>query len=473
MTNNADSTAPVDAEVEEVSGRQEPSLDGPGKALTETTEEEVFDAEFDDVSREAALESEQIPSSTSESSQATPLQDRPVPRISIEAFCKSPDNGSVMQQVASDRRLSRAHVAVHMGGIQAAVQHFSVTPTPNLVLVEAGTDHEEIFKGLEELAGVCDAGTKVIVIGQVNDIILYRELIRQGVSEYLVGPLTVPQVIDAVSTLYVDPGATPIGRSLVFTGVKGGVGSSTLAHNVSWCIAERLMHDVTLIDLDLPFGTAGLDFNEDPTQGVADALIAPERLDDQLLDRLLVKCSEHLSLFTSPGVLDRDFELESEAFENVLDTVRATVPCMVVDLPHIWVPWTRHILLTADEIVITATPDLASLRNTKNLVDLLQQSREFDNPPKLILNQTGVAKRPEIPEKEFSEAVGVPVVLSLPFDPQLFGTASNNGQMVADIKPDSKVTQGMISLAGLLTQREAVETKTNSVKKFLSQLKGK
>lgn len=469
MTDNAENTAPVDTEVEETSDRQEPVFGRTDQAIVETTSEEVFDAEFDDVSREAALEVNLASAPSSD----IPLQDRPVPRISIEAFCKSPENGSVMQQVASDRRLSRAHVAVHMGGIDAAVQHFSVTPTPNLVLVEAGTDHSKILKGLEELAGVCDAGTKVIVIGQVNDIILYRELIRQGVSEYLVGPLTVPQVIDAVSTLYVDPGATPIGRSIVFTGVKGGVGSSTLAHNVSWCIAERLMHDVTLIDLDLPFGTAGLDFNEDPAQGVADALIAPERLDDQLLDRLLVKCSEHLSLFTSPGVLDRDFELESDAFENVLDTVRATVPCMVVDLPHIWVPWTRHILLTADEIIMTATPDLASLRNTKNLIDLLKQSREFDNPPKLVLNQIGVTKRPEIPEKEFAEAVGVPVTLSVPFDPQLFGTAANNGQMVADMKPDHKVTQGLISLAGLITQREAVEKKTGTVKKFWSQLKGK
>lgn len=476
MANEADNIAHQDAEVEEITERKEPSLELPDEGIgandthdDAVKREAVFDAEFDDVSKEL----DEGLSSKPSSAPATPLQDRPVPRISIEAFCKSPDNGTVMQQVASDRRLSRAHVAVHMGGIQAAVQHFSVTPTPNLILVEAGTDHSEIFKGLEELASVCDAGTKVIVIGQVNDIILYRELIRQGVSEYLVGPLSVPQVIDAVSTLYVDPGATPIGRSIVFTGVKGGVGSSTLAHNVSWCIAERLMHDVTLIDLDLPFGTAGLDFNEDPAQGVADALIAPERLDDQLLDRLLVKCSEHLSLFTSPGVLDRDFELESEAFENVLDTVRATVPCMVVDLPHIWVPWTRHILLTADEIIITATPDLASLRNTKNLVDLLKQSREFDNPPKLVLNQTGMAKRPEIPEKEFAEAVGVPVTMTFPFDPMLFGTAANNGQMVADMKPDARVTQSLISLAGLITNREAVEIKTSAVQKFLSQLMGK
>lgn len=477
MSNKAEQTVAVDAEiedavlVEEEGDRREPQFD----AGEETTSQEAaFDAEFDDVSAGSVRDDAEVGSEPIvNDGRRVPLQDRPVPRISIEAFCKSPENGNVMQQVAADRRLSRAHVTVHMGGIQAAVQHFSITPTPNLILVEAGFENEEILKGLEDLAQVCDAGTKVIVVGQVNDILLYRELIRQGVSEYLVSPLNVPQVIDAVSSLYVDPTSTPIGRSLVFVGSKGGVGSSTLAHNVAWNIAEQLAQDVTLIDLDLPFGTAGLDFNEDPAQGIADALIQPDRLDDQLLDRLLVKNSEHLSLFTAPGVLDRDFELKPEAFEMVLDVVRGTVPCMIVDLPHMWSSWTRHLLLTADEIVITATPDLASLRNTKNLVDLLKQSREFDLPPKLVFNQVGIHKRPEIPEKEFADAVGVPVELSIPFDPQLFGTASNNGQMIGEVKPDSKVAQSMMEIASMIVQRDPSEAKSKSSKKFWSQLLGK
>lgn len=476
MSNKAEETVYEDEQVAgaalvetEMQERKEPTFEAPESS---SSNESAFDAEFDDVSRGVSLKSDDVRKSPV-ASVPVPIQDRPVPRISIEAFCKSPDNGNVMQQVASDRRLTRAHVAVHMGGIEAAVQHFSITPTPNLIIVEADNESEDILAGLENLAQVCDAGTKVIVVGQVNDILLYRELIRQGVSEYIVAPLNVPQVIDAISSLYVDPTATPIGRSLVFVGSKGGVGSSTVAHNVAWSIAERLRQDVTLIDLDLPFGTAGLDFNEDPPQGVADALIAPERLDDQLLDRLLVKCSEHLSLFAAPGVLDRDFELESEAFESVLDVVRSTVPCMVIDMPHIWVPWTRHLLLTADEIVITATPDLASLRNTKNLIDLLKQSREFDNLPKLVLNQTGVNKRPEIPAKEFADAVGAPVALEMPFDAQIFGQAANNGQMISEVKPDSKIASGLVDLAGLVAQKEAVELKSSFMKKFWSQLIGK
>jgi len=402
-----------------------------------------------------------------------PLQDRMIPRISIDAFCLSPDTGVTLQRVASDRRLSRAHVNVQMGGTAAAIEHYASSSTPSLVILEVVENKQEIDRNLEALAHVCDAGTKVIVVGQTNDIHLYRELMRQGVSEYLVAPLTVPQVIDSVSGLYVDPTSAPIGRTIVFTGAKGGVGSSTLAHNIAWCISERMEHDVTMVDLDLPFGTAGLDFNEDPSQGVADALMDPDRLDDQLLDRLLVKCSEHLSLFSAPGSLEREFNLSIPAFDSILDTVRGSVPCLVVDLPHVWEPWSRHILTTADEIVITATPDLASLRNAKNIVDTLKQARQNDEPPRLVLNQVGVPKRPEIPAKDFAEAIGSDVNLILPFDPQLFGTASNNGQMIGELKPDAKAAAGIVGLAKVLTNRDVVAGETSTLKKFWNQLLGK
>ncbi|TNE58036.1 MAG: CtpF protein [Alphaproteobacteria bacterium] len=402
-----------------------------------------------------------------------PMQDRMIPRISIDAFCDDAESGVVMQRVAADRRLNRAHVNIQMGGLEAALETYTSASTPDLVLIEMFGERDQVLQDIDRLAEVCDAGTKVVVIGKINDIILYRELVHRGVSEYMVGPITVAQVIDTMAGLYSDPDMAPIGRSIVFTGAKGGVGSSTIAHNVAWCISERMKHDVTLIDLDLPFGTAGLDFNEDPTQGVAEALMDPERLDDQLLDRLLVKCSEHLSLFASPSSLERTYVMDTEAFDSILDTVRTTVPCMIVDLPHIWEPWSRHILSTADEIVVTATPDLASLRNTKNLMETLVQARQNDSRPKLVINQLGVPKRPEIPAKDFAEAIGAEVDLILPFDPQLFGTAANNGQMIGEVKPDSKAAQGFVGLAQRLTNKEVAVKKEAGMTKFWSQLVGK
>ena len=97
-------------------------------------------------------------------------QDRPVPRISIAAFCENPETGAVIQRAAMDRRLAKTHVTVHMGGVEAAAELYADSSTPNLVIVESVAETgEALMAQLEELAAVCDPTSKVIVIGLSND----------------------------------------------------------------------------------------------------------------------------------------------------------------------------------------------------------------------------------------------------------------------------------------------------------------
>lgn len=400
--------------------------------------------------------------------------ERPVPRISIQCYCDFPDTGAALQRAATDRRLSRAHLEVQIGGIQAAIEQYTGQVTPNLLVVETRLQGSAALEEVDRLAEVCDPATKVIVIGRTNDVELYRGLIRRGVSEYLVAPLNPLHVIEVISGLYLDPDAAPIGRVLAFVGARGGTGASTLSHNVAWCIAEQLKINTTVVDLDLAFGTAGLDFNEEPSQGVADALAAPERLDDVLLDRLLVKTGEHLSLLAAPALLDRGYDADPAAYETVLDAVRRITPCVVIDLPHAWAPWVRQTLLSADEIVVVATPDLASLRTGKSLFELLRQNRPNDAAPKLVLNQVGVPKHPEIPVKDFAEALGAQPAAILAFDAQLFGSAANNAQMLMQANPKAPAAEGIRFLAELLTGRRAAPPEAQkSVLPFMSLLKGR
>lgn len=396
--------------------------------------------------------------------------ERPVPRISIHAFCEFPDTGAALQRAGADRRLSKAHLEVQLGGVQAAVQSYAGQVTPNLLIVETRLQGKAAIEDIDRLAEVCDPATKVVVVGRVNDVELYRELMRRGVSEYLVAPLNPLHLIETISGLYLDPDAAPVGRIIAFMPARGGSGSSTLAHNVGWCIADRLKINTTVVDLDLPFGTAGLDFNEEPTQGVFDALSAPERLDDVLLDRLLLKTGEHLSLLAAPALLERGFDADPLAYEAVLDAVRRITPCVIVDLPHAWTPWIRQTLLSADEIVVVATPDLASLRSGRAFFELLRQNRPNDASPKLVLNQVGVPKRPEIPVKDFSETLGVQPSFVIPFEPQLFGSAANNAQMLMQVNARSSVCDSVRNLAEMLTGRTARTDTTKSVLPFMSFL---
>ena len=179
-------------------------------------------------------------------------------------------------------------------------------------------------------------------------------------------------------------------------GAKGGVGASTVAHNVAWTIARDLALDSVVIDLDLAFGTAGLDYNQDPVQGIANAVFSPDRPDTALMERLLAKCTEHLSLLAAPATLERVYDFGAEAFDAIFDTLRMTTPCIVLDVPHQWSAWTRRALVSADDIVIVAEPDLANLRNTKNMLNVLKTARPNDRPPLYCINQVGMPKRPEI-----------------------------------------------------------------------------
>jgi pilus assembly protein CpaE len=397
---------------------------------------------------------------------------RPIPRISIQAFCENNHMANVVQEASEDRRLSKAHVSVHMGGATAAVQHYQESPTPNLIVVESSLPRQQLLGELDRLAECCDPGTKVVIVGHVNDVILYRELLKRGVSEYLVAPIAAAQLMESLSNLYNDPESDPVGHVYSFIGAKGGVGSSTICHNTAWRLSESLKSNVIIADLDLAFGTTGLDFNQDPVQGIADALASPERLDEVLLDRLLTKCSEHLSIFAAPVVLDRDYEITADGCDMVIDVARQNVPYVVVDLPHGWSAWTKRVLLQSDEVVITAAPDLANLRNAKNIVELLKQSRANDSAPQLIINMANMPKRPEISLKEFEDALGLKALAVIDFDPETFGQASNNGQMIEELNDRAKSAPAFRDLAMTLAHRKEVKVeKKSALAPLLEKLK--
>lgn len=379
---------------------------------------------------------------------------RPIPRISIQAFCEQPETAAAMQVAAEDRRLAKAHVSIHMGGVSAAVAHYQESPTPNLILIESVQRGANVLGDLDRLAECCDSGTKVVVVGHSNDVVLYRELLKRGVSEYLVAPVAPLQLMESISNLYNDPDSDPVGNVVAFIGAKGGVGSSTICHNVGWTLSEVLQSEVVIADLDLAFGTTSLDFNQDPMQGIAEALSSPERLDEVLLDRLLTKCTDRLSIFAAPVVLDRDYDLSPDACDMVLDVVRQNVPFVVVDLPHTWTAWTKRILLGADEVVITAAPDLVNLRNAKNIIDLLKLSRNNDGPPRLVINMAGMPKRQEIPVKEFCQHLDLQPTAVIEFDTETYSAASANGRMIEETNKKAKSAPVFRSICMALANRQ-------------------
>ncbi|TIT69432.1 MAG: CtpF protein, partial [Mesorhizobium sp.] len=326
---------------------------------------------------------------------------------------------------------------------------------PNLILLESRSEPKQLLEQLAQLSEYCDPSSKVVVIGHYNDVGLYRELIRSGISEYVIAPVSMTDIVSVVSSIFVEP----IGRSIAFIGAKGGVGSSTIAHNVAWAMSSLFKSEVVVADLDLAFGTANINFDQDPAQGIAEAVFSPERVDEVYLDRLLAQCAEHLSLLAAPSTLERVYDFDSDAFSQLIDTAQRSAPLLVLDVPHVWTGWAKSILIKADEVVITATPELANLRNTKNMVDMLKRLRPNDPPPRLVINQAGVPKRPEIGPSDFAEPLGITPMAVIQFEPLLFGNAANNGRMLGEMDAKSPIVGIIDEIAHVLTGRSEIKTK--------------
>ena len=396
----------------------------------------------------------------------------PAPRISVQAFCATVATATTARAAAEDRRLAKAHLSVHMGGIAAAIDAYHKAPTPNVIVIETEPDND-FLAGLDELASVCDPGTRVVMLGNASDVAPYRELVRRGVNDYVVGPVKVLDIVRSICSLFSASEAVSVGRLIAVCGAKGGVGASTVAHNVAWTIAQDLGLDSVVIDLDLAFGTASLDYNQDPVQGIANAVFSPERPDTAYMDRLLAKCGDHLSLLAAPATLDQVYDFGADAFDAIFDTMRMTTSCIVLDVPHQWTAWTKRALVGADDILIVAEPDLANMRNAKNMMSLLKTSRPNDRPPLYCLNQVGMPKRPEIEVKEFAKTIESQPIATIPFDCRLFGEAANNGQMISEVSSRHRTTRTFLQIAQRLTGRpDLAEQRESLLSPILRKLQG-
>jgi pilus assembly protein CpaE len=388
---------------------------------------------------------------------------RLIPRITIQAFCEHSQTAQLVEAAIHDRRMSKVALTTHNGGLEGAIETYKSNPTPNLILVETTLPPEEIPSALERLAEVCDATTRLIVLGHVNDVVLYRELIRSGVSEYIVLPASAQSIVSAITELFAAEGAAPIGRTVGFISAKGGAGASCIAHNVAWSVAQHLRQDVLILDLDFAFGTAGLNFNQDPPHGIADAVSASQKIDQTLLDRLMSKAANHINLLTAPVVLDRTFDFAERDFEQVVELSQKTLPVVILDIPHLWTSWVRHTLATIDEIIIVAEPDLANLRNAKNLSDTIKALRPTESEPLLVINKLGVPRRPEIAPVEFAQSVECRLLGQVSFDAATFGTAANNGQMIAEVSANHRSNEIYRTIAMHVTGRNTPEKSAGKV----------
>lgn len=388
-------------------------------------------------------------------------------RTTIGAFLTSPQTTEAVEALREDRLFLRSTIVAQPGGLNAACAYLADHDTPPVIVVETEARGEALLDELARLADVCAPKTKVLVIGRDNDINLYRTLIREGVSDYIAGPVTVDQLRQSFQDTFTEADAAKNARLVAFMPARGGVGSSILAHHAAFALSKLYNEQVILLDLDIPYGTAGLVFNVQVRQSIADVLNQLNRLDEMLLEKYLVpyEPSENkVSILPSPATLTSGISVTAEGLAVILKLVRRMAGFVVLDMPHSWEPWMRELIVEVEELVIVAEPDLASLRDAKNIVEFLGPNRG-ESPTRVVLNKMGEAKRAELSEKEFRDALGMTPAVQIPADPAAFSGALNNGEMIFKTAGKSKAVEAINSLAKMVSAR-AEETPSKDKKKF-------
>lgn len=393
-------------------------------------------------------------------------------RISIGGYPYTQETMDAMEAMRGDRLLFRSEFDIQSGGFDIAVSSLQDQKTPGLLIIEMDVSRENFFEKLDELANVCDADTRLILISNHNDIELFQQLIKNGVSDYLVGPVDAEKLRDSIAKVYEGHDTDTDGKLIAFYGLSGGVGSSVIAHNTARELATYFNKKSIIVDLDICFGTAALNYNIQPRQTVVDALSQTAHLESNLLDQYLMAGEGNVSLLASPASINVGMQISHTQFDQLLRAVKPMADYVILDMPHMWSTWISDGLAAADDVILVGRPDLTCLRNAKNLIEFIGPKRGVDAPTRLVLNQVGASKKSELSEKDFKDAVAMSPAVMIPYDSELFARSLNNGEMLSKVSAKSKPVSAIIDLAKIIGGDENIEEeKTSFFQRFKKQKK--
>ncbi|MGC2412916.1 MAG: AAA family ATPase [Stellaceae bacterium] len=355
------------------------------------------------------------------------------------AFVADAESERILQQYLAPQ--SPADGSVTRGGIAKAIKHLNRERSPNVLIVDlSGVDMP--VSQVDILASVCEPGVTVIAIGDRDEIGLYRDLLHAGVTDYLIKPLT-PQLLAKSLQRSANAEATgqisqKLAKMVAFIGARGGVGTTTLAANLAWYLAERHSRRVVLVDLDLQHGDSALALNVRPASGLRDALNNPLRVDATLLERAMTSCGERLFVLSSEEPLSDEVRVTPDAIEAIVSVLRPLFHYLIVDVPRIPSPAYRRALKIADLRIIVADQTLHSVRDAVRLRTLLSDGDGDDGGDRdgelrnlLVVNRSGEGGRDAVSLSEITNIVELQPESVIAFQPKLFARAAIDGRLPA------------------------------------------
>ena len=341
--------------------------------------------------------------------------------------------------------------------LDAALRRMRDGEFPRVLIIDLSDSAAPIAE-LSAARTVGGEDIKIVALGVVNDVALFRDLLAAGATDYVVKPVSREALAAALEKRSSTSSAgSGLGQVIAFIGSRGGVGTTTAAVSCAWFLAEKRTEPTALLDLDLHFGTVALKLDTDPGSGLSDALEQPSRIDSLFVERAMVKVSDNLRILAAEAAITQPLAVDPGAIDVLLYELRRKFAWVVVDLPR-WVSPTHRVVFgAASQVIVLCERSLAGLRDTIRLQTLL---REHAPQSTLLMVEAGASgERATVVKREFEKAVGKPLDAALPYDAKSVGAATNSGQPLPLAAPRSTVAREIEKLVAIIAASPAEKSK--------------
>ncbi|AKH42449.1 pilus assembly protein CpaE [Altererythrobacter atlanticus] len=364
------------------------------------------------------------------------------------------------------------------GGLRNAVQSLSISASPAILLVDLSESGDPL-NDINALAEVCEPGTVVIAIGQVNDVRLYRDLLASGIHDYLLKPLSAGQLRDALTqaqAVFTAPraGEGEAAKPHVATavvGTRGGVGASTIATSLAWLFATEHNSPTALLDLDIHFGTGALSLDLEPGRGLTDAIENPSRIDGLFIERAMIRANENLAILSAEAPINSPLMTDGAAFMQLQEEFRQAFEMSVIDMPRNMLINFPGLLAEIGVVALVTEMTLASARDTIRILSWLKQNAPGAQP--LIIASKVQAGTAEISKADFEASIERKINYSIPFDQKAAANAAKLGKTFADAnqgsKPGAVLREIASAIAGVSGDEDADLTKAGAGSSLLGK----
>jgi len=363
---------------------------------------------------------------------------------------------------------------VRDGSTAQVIEYLSEASPPGILIVDL-SDSASPLTAIMSLTAALTEETRIIGIGSVNDITLYREIVDAGATDYVVKPVTEKALTLALQRVN-EPtaGATaPQDQDrkqerIAVIGARGGVGVSTVATNIAWYFSQELNNKTVLVDLDLEFGTVALSLDLEPTRGLREALENPSRIDSLFISSATAKLTDNLSVMATEETLAEDLHFNPNAVDILFETIGRSADAIVIDVPRSAFSIRQKALEAASKIVIVTEVTLSGLRDCIRILASAEDAAP-QTPIFVVANRAG-SQGQAMPISEFQKAIGRKIDFQIPEDCKALNAAANNGKPLLQQDRRGKASKAVEKIAAQLGDVKKKAKKEKAKKPALGAL---